>query len=261
MRLIHLPCCSHLPCCALAVLLITLSQPVWAADAAPVDAEAQLLARQLADILSAAEKVIADNQDLIDDPSKGDKGLGTEVVMTKAAANYLEATKEAMPSTDGDTRRAKLTKTLITVIRGVLDKAQPLINEQGKGYKSFLPPIFTDQVAREYSRTMEGVAVIRITAPKELIRNRRHKPDDWENSVIDTKFKAAGWEKGKPFIEHVDYKGKPGVRLLSAQYYDQSCLKCHGEPKGERDLNGGIKEGAKLGDLGGAISVIIYDEK
>jgi hypothetical protein len=250
----------HLRLCAFAVLLLALGQPVVAAEPA-ANAEAQVLAKQLADILSAAEKVIADNQDLIDDPSKGDKGLGTEVVMAKAAANYLEATKEPMPSTEGDSRQARLTKSLITSIRGVLDKAQPLINEQGKGYKSFLPPIFTDQVARDFSRNHEGVAVIRITAPRELIRNRRHKPDEWENMVIDSKFKAAGWEKGKSFVEHVDYKGKPATRLLATQYYDQSCLKCHGEPKGERDLNGGIKEGAKLGDLGGAISVIIFDDK
>ena len=250
----------HLSCCVLALLLLALGQPVVAAEPA-ANAEAQVLAKQLADILSAAEKVIADNQDLIDDPSKGDKGLGTEVVMAKAAANYLEATKEALPSTEGDSRQARLTKSLITSIRGVLDKAQPLINEQGKGYKSFLPPIFTDQVARDFSRNHEGVAVIRITAPRELIRNRRHKPDEWENMVIDSKFKAAGWEKGKSFVEHVDYKGKPATRLLATQYYDQSCLKCHGEPKGERDLNGGIKEGAKLGDLGGAISVIIFDDK
>jgi hypothetical protein len=142
-----------------------------------------------------------------------------------------------------------------------MDKAQPLINEPGKGYKSFLPPIFTDQVAREFSRTLEGSAVIRITAPPELIRNRRHKPDDWEKRVIETQFKAATWVKGSTFIEHDEYKGKPGVRLLIAQYYEASCLKCHGEPKGERDINGGIKEGGKLGDLGGAISVIIFDEK
>ena len=247
--------------CAVAIFLLVLGQPAWSGDAPPIDPESQLLARQLANILGAAEKVVADNQDLIDDPSKGDKGLGTDVVMIKAAANYLAATKEAMPTGEGDSRRARLTKSLITIIRAVMDKAQPLINEPGKGYKSFLPPIFTDQVAREFSRANDGVAVIRITAPKELIRNRRHKPDDWESGVIERLFRAPTWEKGSPAIERVDYKGKPSVRLLAAQYYDQSCLKCHGEPKGERDLNGGIKEGAKLGDLGGAISVILFDEQ
>jgi hypothetical protein len=245
-----------------AALLLSLVLPIVAGESsAPITDEQQQQVKQLAYILCAAEKVIADNQDLIDDPTKGDKGLSTAVVLAKAAENYQAARKEAMPKPEGDSRGAKMNKTLLSIISGVMDKAQPLINESGKGYKSFLPPIFTDQVAREFSRTMEGTAVIRITAPKELIRNRRHKPDDWENNVIETQFKAAAWEKGKAFIERVEYKGKPGIRLLVPQYYDQSCLKCHGEPKGERDLNGGIKEGAKLGDLGGAISVILHDEK
>lgn len=233
-----------------------------AADApasGPADAPGQAL--RLANILCAAEKVIADNQDLIDDPAKGDKGLGTGVVMAKAADNYLARTAEPMPVPEGDSRGAKLERTLLAIIRTVMDNAQPLINEPGKGYKSFLPPIFTDQVAREFSRTMEGSAIIRLTAPRELIRNRRHRPDDWEGQVIETRFKAASWEKGKPFTERVDYKGRMGLRLLVPQYYEASCLKCHGEPKGERDLNGGFKEGAKLGDLGGAISVVIYDDK
>lgn len=245
-----------------AACLLTLNISVMAGETpAPIPEEQQLQARQLAFILCAAEKVIADNQDLIDDPAKGDKGLSTAVVLAKAAENYQAARKEAMPVPEGDSRGAQMTRTLLSVISGVMDKAQPQINEPGKGYKSFLPPIFTDHVAREFSRTMEGTAIIRITAPKELIRNRRHRPDEWESNVIDTQFKAAGWEKGKPFIERVEYKGKPGIRLLVPQYYDQSCLKCHGEPKGERDLNGGIKEGARLGDLGGAISVILHDMK
>jgi hypothetical protein len=251
-------------CCVLPVLILSLALPAMAAEGPTAPAstdEQQLDARQLANILCAAEKVIADNQDLIDDPGKGDKGLSADVVLAKAAENYLAATKEPWPSTEGDTRRAKLTRTLVGIIRAVMDKAQPLINESGKGYKSFIPPIFTDQVAREFCRSMEGVAVIRITAPPELLRNRRHRPDEWEIKVFDSQLKTASWEKGKPVIERGEYKGKGGVRLLTPQYYDQSCLKCHGEPKGERDINGGTKEGGKLGDLGGAISVVIFDEK
>jgi hypothetical protein len=250
------------PCCAAAALLIALCALAPAADtpaaeaAIPSDLLSQ--AKELAYILGAAEQVIADNQDLIDDPAKGDKGLTADVVMAKAAEHYQKATTEAMPSLEGESRRARQNRTLVTIMRSVLDKAQPLINEPGKGYKSFLSPIFTDQVAREFCRTMEGTAAIRITAPTELLRNRRHKPDEWENDVIEKRFKAADWVKGAVVVERVDYKGKPSVRLLVPQYYDQSCLKCHGEPKGERDINGGRKEGAKLGDLGGALSVVLF---
>lgn len=40
-------------------------------------------------------------------------------------------------------------------------------------------------------------------------------------------------------------------------YIESACLKCHGEPKGEKDITGHIKEGYKEGELRGAISVMI----
>ena len=40
-------------------------------------------------------------------------------------------------------------------------------------------------------------------------------------------------------------------------YIEQECLQCHGEPKGERDITGRVKEGYRLDELRGAISVII----
>jgi general secretion pathway protein A len=40
-------------------------------------------------------------------------------------------------------------------------------------------------------------------------------------------------------------------------YIKPACLKCHGEPKGEKDIAGGIKEGYKEGEVRGAISVMI----
>ena len=51
---------------------------------------------------------------------------------------------------------------------------------------------------------------------------------------------------------------RDAFRLLIPEYYGKSCLGCHGEPKGERDITGGKKEGGRLGELGGAISVSIY---
>jgi hypothetical protein len=40
-------------------------------------------------------------------------------------------------------------------------------------------------------------------------------------------------------------------------YIEKSCLPCHGEPAGEKDIAGRIKEGYKEGDLRGAISVVV----
>jgi hypothetical protein len=46
--------------------------------------------------------------------------------------------------------------------------------------------------------------------------------------------------------------------MLLPEYYRESCLSCHGGPMGEMDITGYPKEGGKIGDLGGAISIVIF---
>jgi len=42
------------------------------------------------------------------------------------------------------------------------------------------------------------------------------------------------------------------------EYYGESCLACHGTPKGKMDITGYPKEGRKLNDLGAVISITLY---
>ena len=48
------------------------------------------------------------------------------------------------------------------------------------------------------------------------------------------------------------------VRLMYPLYMTRQCLDCHGEPKGERDKTGYPREGLRLGQNAGAISVAIH---
>jgi len=98
-----------------------------------------------------------------------------------------------------------------------------------------------------------------LTAPKNYVRNRANRPDKWEHNVIESKFRDAAYMKGASFFESVSYKGRDAYRFILPEYYKASCLGCHGEPKGEKDITGGKKEGGKLGELGGAISLVIYE--
>ena len=50
-------------------------------------------------------------------------------------------------------------------------------------------------------------------------------------------------------------KGKKHMRFMQPIYIKKACLKCHGVPKGEMDISGRVKEGYKLGEIRGAISV------
>jgi hypothetical protein len=56
----------------------------------------------------------------------------------------------------------------------------------------------------------------------------------------------------------VSINGRPAYRIAVPEYYRQSCLACHGSPKGEPDITGYPKEGRKLGDLGGVMSIVLF---
>ena len=60
-----------------------------------------------------------------------------------------------------------------------------------------------------------------------------------------------------PFFEEVDDNGVSVFRMLIPEYYSESCLSCHGSPKGEMDVTGFPKEGGEAGELAGAISVTL----
>ena len=78
--------------------------------------------------------------------------------------------------------------------------------------------------------------------------------------MIENRLKAPGHPKGKHIFGQRYLAGKSVYNLMLPEYYRPSFLQCHGKPKGARDITGRETEGANLGDLGGVISVLIFDE-
>lgn len=212
------------------------------------------LAAELTTLMKSARLVISDNQVMINDAEKGDKGLSADKVLSTAKDNYKKATGKALPTPASGSLEERSQKAMIESILETMNKNQALINEKGKGYKGFLPAVFARQTAEGFTTRMKGEISVKLTAPKELIRNRANRPDEWEHSVIVQQFKKADYVKGRPFSQTV----ANDFRYLVPEYYGATCLQCHGEPKGEKDISGGLKEGAKLGDLGGALSLTIH---
>ncbi|MBI5362023.1 MAG: DUF3365 domain-containing protein [Planctomycetes bacterium] len=226
---------------------------------APADPnERETTCKELAVLFRAARAVISDNQVLINEQSANDKGLTSAKVVDAAKAGFEKAAGHPL-ATDESSPLGQANESMLESIAEVMDKAQPLINDASKGFKGFLPAVFAKQVADGFTKRMDGKFAIKLTAPKNLIRNMANRPDEWENGVLENKFKAKDWTRGAGFSENAAHRGKPAYRLLIPEYYGASCLACHGEPKGERDITGGKKEGAKLDELGGAISVVQYD--
>jgi hypothetical protein len=238
----------------LAVAGLLLPPPV--AALAP-DGEDASIARSLAQLLRSARSVISESQTKIDDPALGDKGLSGKVVLGLAIEKYKAATGDDPLSIDPQSRGGKLLHELMDSIVEVMDANQTMINTAGTGFKGFIPAVFARLVDEAFNRRAQGEADIKVTAPLDLVRNRKARPDEWEAQVIATKLLQPDWPHGQPFSEVVQ-NGKPAFRIMVPEYYAEPCLTCHGTPKGEMDKTGYPKEGAKLGDLGAVISITLY---
>lgn len=213
------------------VFAVTASQPAQAAT----DEE---IAGSLATLLRSARAVISKNQKHINDPNVGDKGLSADMVVKTAKANYKAATGASIDDIDSASRQGKLMQAQLAAIRSVMDDAQANINKKGVGLKGFLPAVFARLVTQNFAEKSAGTATLKLTAPKKYVRNRANRPDKWERDNID-KFRVAGYPKNKHITETTEVKGKSAFRLILPEYYKQSCLACHGGPKGERDITGG----------------------
>jgi Protein of unknown function (DUF3365) len=253
---------------ALLVLLAGAATPFSAAadtappdialpDVAPPDRDAAI-ARSLAEMLRDARAVISDNEDLINNPDIGDKHLTGRKVLSDAVARYRKATGADPSAIDPASYQGRLMRAMTDAIVQVMDDNQLTINEKGTGFKGFIPAVFGRLVSEAFNRLARGEAELKVTAPPDLVRNRKALPDAWETKVIKTKLLNAGWPRGRPYSATIDVDGRPAYRFAVPEYYTASCLACHGMPKGAPDITGYPKEGRKRGDLGGVMSITLF---
>jgi hypothetical protein len=234
-----------------------LLQQIMPEEAASQDMIDHTVLLHLTTLLRSARQVISDQQGLIDEPRAG-KDLSGKKLIELAEAKYAEQTGHPIPSLDPTSAEGQMLQAEKDAIQEVMDEAQPLINDPHRGFKGFLPAVFAYRVAEHFNRKMGKLAYVKLTAPAELIRHRPNMPDAWEDQIIKSKFQSAEWKKGDFVEQDAQLNGKKAYRILIPEYYETSCLACHGEPKGSIDITGAKKEGGKLGDLGGAISGAIY---
>jgi signal transduction histidine kinase len=85
-------------------------------------------------------------------------------------------------------------------------------------------------------------------------RNLGDTPDDFESQALTAFLENPEVSEYYAFTE---YDGMGVFRYSAPMNIEENCLECHGEPKGELDMTGAPKEGWKIGDVGGAISIVI----
>ena len=241
---------------AAALLCVPLVLP--AAAAPPSEAGDEEIALSLANLLRAARAVVAAEQDLINDPAPGDKGLTGDAVLAAALDNYRQATGRDPLAIDPESRHGRLLAAQMAAIKEVMDEHQEAINRPGVGFMGFVPAVFGRLVGERFGEKAGDEARVKVTAPPELVRNLKARPDAWEAAAIADALKSPEWPEGKVFAAEAEVRGRPAYRILVPEYYSAGCLTCHGGPKGEIDVTGYPKEGGALGDLGGVISVTLF---
>lgn len=217
----------------------------------------------LATLLRAGRSVISGHQELInqvsvDQGQSGGKGLDGDRIVAETIALYTERAGEPPLSSDMPALMRRLTEAQIESIREVVDEHQDEINAPDIGFKGFIPAVFGRLVNERFAQKVGDEARVKVTAPMELVRNRKSRPDEWERGVIENRLLSPEWPVGQSFTEEVTIKGRPAFRMLLPEYYSKSCLACHGAPAGEVDVTGYPKEGGIEGALGGAISITLF---
>jgi hypothetical protein len=243
---------------AFAFVCVAISVANLSVIQAASDDEDKAVANSLADMLRAGRTVISRNQDRINNPDLGDKGLDGKTVLEQALKIYHENTKSDPLQIDPSSRHGRLLRAQMDAIVEVMDSNQRMINQPGVGFKAFIPATFGRLVNESFAKRVGSEAEMKVTAPLDLVRNRKSRPDEWETEVIRDKLLTASWPKGQLFATAATSRGRPAFRVAVPEYYAASCLSCHGGPKGQIDVTGYPKEGANQGDLGGVVSITLY---
>jgi hypothetical protein len=238
--------------------VLTGASSIAAFGQSPAADEDNRIAQSLAEMLRDARAIISNNQDRINDPSAADKGLTAQVVLEQAVHIYKKNTGIDPNALDPASRQGRLLHAMMLAISDVMDANQGTINAKGIGFKAFIPAVFGRLVGESFARLAKGEAELKVTAPPELVRNRKARPDSFEENIIKTKLIDPNWPRGEAFSAVAEATGREAYRVMVPEYYAASCLTCHGSPKGDMDVTGYPKEGGKLGDLGGVISITLY---
>ncbi len=219
-------------------------------------AAATELARHLSWLLMAGREVIAEKQTTINDPALGAKGITGESIAADTMLRYRALAGEKIRPMDRGEIGVHMS-TLIRSIQRAVDEKSDIINRIGAGFKGFVPTAFSRAAIRDFNLHTTSVQ-LRLTAPKHLLRSRLSPPDAWESDVIEGRLSKDAWPKGELFATRGVYGKRPAIRVLAPEYFKASCLSCHGEPMGQIDITGNPREGVKVGQLAGVISVIVY---
>jgi Protein of unknown function (DUF3365) len=148
----------------------------------------------------------------------------------------------------------------LAAARIIIARSQSKINTDADGTKNpknFYPAVFGRLTAAEFQKRT-GIDIKQTTTGKGMgPRNKKYNTaDSWEKMALN-KFETLESTRAFGFGENVTESGKNYYRFMYPLEIKNTCLSCHGNPRGSKDISGYKREGYEIHDLRGGISVKI----
>jgi general secretion pathway protein A len=239
---------------AASLVVIFVGLPLGAASA---NSDVVETGRLLAILLDAGREAI-DNPAVLKPPDTTDKNYrpyGPEIFERQVIERFKERTGTDLANirnANVPARAKQMLPILLEAEKQTVADYQPIINKQGRGFQGFIPAKFGTDASMNFNRKT-GI-YLKQTARDGHLRNPENQADEFEAAVMN-KFADPGYPRtGEKVISEVVDGGK-AMRVMFPLFYTKGCLPCHGGSRGDKDITGYQKEGAKEGDNAGAISV------
>jgi len=220
---------------------------------------------EIAKVYHASMVYIFNIQSLINSKTLDKDGLFGKSFIEEIQNTYKEMFNQSFPN-----RTDKHISNLLTLMMLVMEDNRTLLLDNHIGFKGFIPAIFAFQLSQKFKERGFGLN-IKFTNFEGRVRNKLNSPDYWEQNAL-----AILKEKNieEVYDKETSFEGKAALRYMRAVEITPMCLNCHGVPQDNpanigrdekqwhhKDKTGFLMEGWKLGELGGGISVVLYQRK
>ncbi len=220
---------------------------------------------EIAKVYHASMVYIFNIQSLINNKSINKEGLFGQSFIGNIQSTYKEMFNQPFPK-----KTDKHISNLLTLMMLVMEDNRTLLLDSYIEFKGFIPAIFAFQLSQKFKERGFGLN-IKFTNFEDRVRNKLNSPDYWEQSAL-AMLKEENIED--VYDKETYFEGKAALRYMRAVEITPMCLNCHGVPQDNpanadrdkkqwhhKDKTGFLMEGWKLGELGGGISVVLYQRK
>lgn len=145
-------------------------------------------------------------------------------------------------------------RTLYTEIDATwdyIDSLQPRSNRVD--IDTFPKGMYCAVAAKNIAKRFSQESDYSIRYIRENPRNKDDSPDDFEHLAL-TSFET---NDDSEYYSVVEQEDGMMFRYVSVLRIEQGCLSCHGDPTGEKDVLGYLKEGMQVNEIGGAVSIVM----